>query len=96
MPTVFEMGGDEFSRMSQLHAFNDGGARIFGVSGHVKKPGLYEAAVGLTLRELIYDLAGGVTGDRPILGVIPGGSSCPGHRPVEVVKIGRASGRGRV
>jgi NADH-quinone oxidoreductase subunit F len=87
MPTVFEMGGDEFSKMSALHAFNDGGARIFGVSGHVKKPGLYEAAVGLTLRELIYDLGGGVLGDRPILGVIPGGSSCPVHRPDELVNV---------
>ncbi|HEV8550623.1 MAG TPA: NADH-quinone oxidoreductase subunit NuoF [Polyangiaceae bacterium] len=84
-PTVFEMGGDEFSKLSALHGFNDGGARIFGVSGHVKKPGLYEAAVGLTLRELIYDLGGGVLGDRPIIGVIPGGSSCPVHRPDEVI-----------
>jgi NADH-quinone oxidoreductase subunit F len=87
MPTVFEMGGDEFSKMSALHAFNDGGARIFGVSGHVKKPGLYEAAVGLTLRELIYDLGGGILGDRALIGVIPGGSSCPVHKPDEVVNV---------
>jgi NADH-quinone oxidoreductase subunit F len=87
MPTVFDVGGDEFSKLSALHSFNDGGARIFGVSGHVKKPGLYEAAVGLTLRELIYDLGGGVTGDRAIIGVIPGGSSCPVHRPEEVVNV---------
>jgi NADH-quinone oxidoreductase subunit F len=85
VPTVFQMGGDEFSKLSALHAFNDGGARLFGVSGHVKKPGLYEACVGLTLRELIYDLGGGVLGDRPILGVIPGGSSCPVHRPDEII-----------
>ncbi len=84
-PTVFQMGGDEFSKLSQLHHFNDGGARIFGVSGHVKKPGLYEACVGLTLRELIYDLGGGVLGDRPILALIPGGSSCPVHRPDEII-----------
>jgi NADH-quinone oxidoreductase subunit F len=85
VPTVFQLGGDEFSKLSELHAFNDGGARLFGVSGHVKKPGLYEACVGLTLRELIYDLGGGVLGDRPILGVIPGGSSCPVHRPDEII-----------
>jgi NADH-quinone oxidoreductase subunit F len=84
-PTVFEMGGDEFSKLSALHGFNDGGTRLFGVSGHVKKPGLYECAVGLTLRELIYDLGGGVLGDRPILGVIPGGSSCPVHKPDEII-----------
>jgi len=87
MPTVFDMGGDAFSKLSALHPFNDGGTRIFGVSGHVKKPGLYECAVGLTLRELIYDLGGGVLGDRPILGVIPGGSSCPVHLPDEIINV---------
>jgi NADH-quinone oxidoreductase subunit F len=87
MPTVFDMGGDAFSKLSELHPFNDGGARIFGVSGHVKRPGLYECAVGLTLRELIYDLGGGVLGDRSILGIIPGGSSCPVHLPNEVVNV---------
>jgi NADH-quinone oxidoreductase subunit F len=86
-PTVFVMGGDAFSQLSLLHSFNDGGARLFGVSGHVKKPGVYEACVGLTLRELIYDLGGGVLGDRPMLGVIPGGSSCPVHLPDEVVNV---------
>ena len=87
MPTVFDMGGDAFSKLSELHPFNDGGARIFGVSGHVKRPGLYECAVGLTLRELIYDLGGGILGDRKLLGVIPGGSSCPVHLPDEVVNV---------
>jgi NADH-quinone oxidoreductase subunit F len=87
MPTVFEMGGDEFSKLSALHSLNDGGARIFGVSGHVKKPGLYECQVGLTLRELIYDLGGGILNDRNLLGVIPGGSSCPVHLPDEIVNV---------
>ncbi len=87
VPTVFEVGGDAFSRFSDLHHFNDGGVRLFGVSGHVKKPGIYECAVGLTLRELIYDLGGGVLDDREILGVIPGGSSCPVHLPDEVLNV---------
>jgi NADH-quinone oxidoreductase subunit F len=87
LPTVLKVGGDAFSRLSDLHSFNDGGARLFGVSGHVKKPGIYECAVGLTLRELIYDLGGGVLGDRQILGVIPGGSSCPIHLPDEIVNV---------
>jgi NADH-quinone oxidoreductase subunit F len=85
LPSAIEFGCDEFSKLSELHNFNDGGARIFGVSGHVKRPGLYECSVGLTLRELIYDLGGGTIDDRPILGVIPGGASCPVHRPDEVV-----------
>jgi len=87
LPTVFQLGGDEFSKLSSLHALNDGGVRLFGVSGHVKKPGIYEACVGLTLRELIYDLGGGILGDRELLGVIPGGSSCPVHRPDEIINI---------
>jgi NADH-quinone oxidoreductase subunit F len=87
LPSALNLGGDAFSRLSALHAFNDGGARIFGVSGHVKKPGLYECKVGLTLRELIYDLGGGILGDRELLGVIPGGSSCPVHLPDEMVNV---------
>jgi NADH-quinone oxidoreductase subunit F len=87
MPTVFTLGGDAFSKLSELHAWNDGGVRLFGVSGHVKRPGIYECAVGLTLRELIYDLGGGIEGGRELLGVIPGGSSCPVHLPNEVVHV---------
>jgi NADH-quinone oxidoreductase subunit F len=87
LPSVINIGGDAFSRFSALHAFNDGGVRLFGVSGHVKRPGLYECAVGLTLRELIYDLGGGITGDRELLAIIPGGSSCPVHRPDEIVNV---------
>jgi NADH-quinone oxidoreductase subunit F len=87
MPTAFALGGDAFSRLSDLHGFNDGGVRLFGVSGHVKRPGIYECAVGLTLRELIYDLGGGILGDRPLLGFIPGGSSCPVHLADEVVNV---------
>jgi NADH-quinone oxidoreductase subunit F len=84
---AMKMGCDAFSKLSTLHEHNDGGARLFGVSGHVKNPGVFEAAVGLTLRELIYDLGGGILGDRPLLAVIPGGSSCPVHLADEVVSL---------
>jgi NADH-quinone oxidoreductase subunit F len=87
VPTALEVGGDAFSRLSALHDFNDGGARLFGVSGHVKRPGIYEACVGLTLRELIYDLGGGILDDRQMIGVVPGGSSCPVHLPDEIVNV---------
>ncbi|MBM4361522.1 MAG: NADH-quinone oxidoreductase subunit NuoF [Deltaproteobacteria bacterium] len=87
LPTAIEMGGDAFSKLSALHHFGDGGVRLFGISGHVKRPGLYECKVGLTLRELIYDLGGGILDDRGLLGVIPGGSSCPVHRPDEIVNV---------
>jgi len=87
VPTVIGVGGDAFSQVSSLHSWNDGGARLFGVSGHVKKPGVYECAVGLTLRELIYDLGGGILGDAQLLAVIPGGSSCPVHLADEIVNV---------
>jgi NADH-quinone oxidoreductase subunit F len=84
VPTAFKMGCEEFSKMSALHDVKDGGCRLYGVNGHVKKPGVWELAVGPTLRELIYDLAGGVLGDKGIMGVIPGGSSTPILRPDEI------------
>src|SRR5690606_30663513 len=62
-----------------------------GVSGHVKRPGVYEAPVGITLRELIYDLGGGMlSDDRPLKGVIPGGSSTPVVHPDSKVNAPKA------
>ncbi|HSC87879.1 MAG TPA: NADH-quinone oxidoreductase subunit NuoF [Polyangiaceae bacterium] len=87
VPTIFQVGGDTFSKLSELHPWNDGGSRLFGVSGHVKNPGVYECAVGLTLRELIYDLGGGILGDAKLMAVIPGGSSCPVHLADEIVDV---------
>ncbi len=51
------------------------GPKIFCVSGHVRRPGVYELPLGTTIRELIYDHAGGVPGGRAVKAVIPGGSS---------------------
>ncbi len=84
VPTILSLGGDNFSKLSSLHDKRDGGCRLFGVSGHVRTPGIFECAVGLTLRELIYDLGGGVKGGE-LLGVIPGGSSTPILRADETV-----------
>lgn len=85
VPTAFNLGCENFSRLSTLHSINDGGCRLFGVNGHVNKPGVYELAVGVTLRELIYDCGGGVAGGKPLFAVIPGGSSTPVLRADEIV-----------
>jgi len=53
------------------------GTRIFCVSGHVNKPGNYELPMGITLRDLIYEYAGGVRNGHRLKAVIPGGSSSP-------------------
>jgi len=86
VPTAFGMGCEAFSKLSLLHSIGDGGVRLYGVNGHVKKGAIVELAVGPTLNELIYDVGGGVQGDRGILCVIPGGSSTPILRPEELVK----------
>ena len=55
----------------------NGGPKLFCVSGHVKRPGVFEAPMHTTLRELIDDHAGGMLDDRPLKAIIPGGSSVP-------------------
>ncbi len=51
------------------------GTHLFGVSGHVAKPGIYEAPMGYPLKKLIYEDCGGMLGNRKLKAVIPGGSS---------------------
>ena len=60
------------------------GTRIFGVSGHVKRPGIYELPMGLPLRELLDEHCGGVRSGHTLKGVIPGGSSVPVLRADEI------------
>ena len=55
----------------------NGGPKLFCVSGHVVKPGVFEATMHTTVRELIYDYAGGIPNGRTLKAVIPGGSSVP-------------------
>ena len=74
VPLIVEHGADWFNA---LGVPKNGGTKLVGVSGHVKKPGLYEVKMGTPMREVIYGLAGGILEDREILAVIPGGSSCP-------------------
>ncbi|SRR5581483_146288 len=53
------------------------GPKLYCVSGAVKKPGVYEFPMGISLKELIYEHCGGITGDRKVKAVIPGGASAP-------------------
>ncbi|MCB9707943.1 MAG: NADH-quinone oxidoreductase subunit NuoF [Myxococcales bacterium] len=84
VPDILRMGGSQWSSLSRLPG--DGGVRLYGVSGHVKRPGIYEGPVGVTLRELIDDFGGGMLHeDRPLKAVIPGGSSTPVIKPGDTV-----------
>ena len=53
------------------------GTRLFGVSGHVKKRGVYELPMGTPMRELIYEHCGGMRDGRELKAIVPGGSSVP-------------------
>ena len=53
------------------------GTKLVSVSGHVKKPGNYEVVMGTPIREIIYDMAGGIRDDNQLKAYIPGGSSTP-------------------
>jgi len=53
------------------------GTKLFCVSGHVERPGVYEEPMGITFREIIEDRCGGIRGGRALKAFIPGGSSAP-------------------
>ena len=53
------------------------GTTIFGVSGHVVRPGLYELPLGTRLDEIVFEHSQGILGGRKVKGVIPGGMSMP-------------------
>jgi NADH-quinone oxidoreductase subunit F len=53
------------------------GTTVFGVSGHVRRPGLYELPLGTRLDEIVFEHAGGPPDGRQVKGVIPGGMSMP-------------------
>jgi NADH-quinone oxidoreductase subunit F len=72
VPPIIERGAGWFSAIGPE---KNTGPKLFCVSGHVKRPGTYEAHMGVTLREIIYDYAGGIRNDRQIKAIIPGGSS---------------------
>jgi len=55
----------------------DGGTRIFGISGPVKKPGIYELPLGTNLKDIIFKQAGGMKDGKKLKAVIPGGMSAP-------------------
>jgi NADH-quinone oxidoreductase subunit F len=74
VPLIVLKGAEWFAKIGPE---KNGGPKLFCISGHVKRPGVYEAPMTITLRELIEDRAGGVPDGRTLKAVIPGGSSVP-------------------
>jgi NADH-quinone oxidoreductase subunit F len=81
VPLIFLNGVEWFTALGPE---KNAGPKLYCVSGHVARPGVYEATMKTTLRELIFDRAGGVRDGRPLKAVIPGGSSVPILLPGEL------------
>ena len=73
IPFILGMGGDAFLALGKP---NNGGTKLFSVSGHVNRPGNYEIPLGTPFAKLL-EMAGGMRGGRKLKAVIPGGSSAP-------------------
>jgi len=69
---IVEKGTDWFKGLSLT---DTGGTKLFGVSGKVKNPGLWELPLGITVRELLEDHAGGMLEGHKFRGLLPGGAS---------------------
>ena len=74
IPAIIRDGGAAFAALGTP---KNGGTRLFCLTGHVNKPGVYELPMGFNLLRMIDEVGGGVRGGKKLKAVIPGGSSCP-------------------
>jgi NADH-quinone oxidoreductase subunit F len=92
LPHILEMGADRYAGLAHE---TDTGTFLMSLSGHVNKPGNYELAHGMTWRELIYDVGGGIPDGKELKAWIPGGASAPWfvpeHLDLEITKDATAA-----
>ena len=81
VPHVLLMGPEAYAKVGSER---NGGTRLFGISGHVERPGVYELPMGYSLRKAIYEVGGGIRGGKKLKAVVPGGSSTPVLLPEEI------------
>ncbi|NQV08088.1 NADH-quinone oxidoreductase subunit NuoF [bacterium] len=92
VPFMINQGGAAYDAIGPEGAR---GTRLFSLSGHVRNPGNKEIVMGMTWRDLIYGLGGGIPEDRAIKAWIPGGASAPWllpehlDEPVTIDDVGR-------
>jgi NADH-quinone oxidoreductase subunit F len=84
VPPILAIGSDAYSKIG---AAKHPGTLLFGLSGHINKPGVYELPTGIPLKDVIYDIGGGIPGGKKIKAIIPGGSSMPPIHPDEVDRV---------
>jgi len=80
VPWIVANGGAKYAAIGPE---TSSGTRVMSLSGHLKKPGDYEVVAGLTWRDLIYDVGGGIRDDRELKAWVPGGASAPWFVPAE-------------
>ena len=81
IPLILERGGKAYSEIGSPES---PGPKLYCIAGHIERPGILELPMGTTLREIIYDHAGGIKGGRTLKGVIPGGLSSAVLTPDEI------------
>src|SRR3984957_20443994 len=74
VPPIILQGGAYFAGLGTP---KNGGTRLFCLSGHINKPGVYELPMGFNLMRMINKVGGGMRNGKKLKAVIPGGSSCP-------------------
>src|SRR6201993_2349450 len=81
VPHIIRMGGANYAKIGTER---NGGTRLFCLSGHLEKPGVYELPMGYNLKKMIYDVGDGVRGGKKLKAVVPGGASTPVLLPEEI------------
>jgi NADH-quinone oxidoreductase subunit F len=74
VPHIFRLGGAEYAKIGTER---NGGTRLFCLSGHIERPGVYELPMGYNLKKMIYEVGGGIPGGKKLKAVVPGGASTP-------------------
>ena len=74
VPHIVNHGADWFMNISRS---KDGGTKLYGASGRVKKPGVWELPIGTSIREIIEEHAGGMQDGYKVKAILPGGASTP-------------------
>jgi NADH-quinone oxidoreductase subunit F len=84
LPWIIEHGAAAYAAMG---TDKSKGTKLFSVSGHISKPGVYELEMGYPFMKFLQEDCGGVPNGRKLKGVIPGGGSMPVLRPDEIEKV---------
>ncbi len=82
LPFIFSDGGVE--SFKSFGPQNNSGTHLVSLSGHVNSPGVYELRMDVSMKDIIYEIGGGILNGKKLKGVIPGGSSSPVMKADEI------------